>query len=86
MVRIGSLGIQPSEFTKLGLIIFTSKYLSNNQKEIKNIKKGVLPILEYSLLVFGLIMLEPDFWYRSSYSYDYNSIIIYKWSKNEFLY
>lgn len=58
---IGSLGIQPSEFTKLGLIIFTSKYLSNNQKEIKNIKKGVLPILGVLLLVFGLIMLEPDF-------------------------
>ena len=58
---IGSLGIQPSEFTKLGLIIFTSKYLSNNQKEIKDIKKGVLPILGVLLLVFGLIMLEPDF-------------------------
>ena len=58
---IGSFGIQPSEFTKLGLIIFTSKYLSNNQKEIKNIKKGVLPILGVLLLVFGLIMLEPDF-------------------------
>ena len=35
---IVSFCIQPSEFTKLGLIIFTSKYLSNNQKEIKNIK------------------------------------------------
>ena len=29
---IGGFGIQPSEFTKLGLIIFTSKYLSNNNK------------------------------------------------------
>ena len=58
---LGSFGIQPSEFTKLGLIIFTSKYLSNNQKEIKDIKKGVLPILGVLLLVFGLIMLEPDF-------------------------
>ena len=58
---IGSFGIQPSEFTKLGLIKFTSKYLSNNQKEIKDIKKGVLPILGVLLLVFGLIMLEPDF-------------------------
>ena len=27
---IGSFGIQPSEFTKLTLIIFTSKYLVNN--------------------------------------------------------
>ena len=58
---IGSLGLQPSEFTKLGLIIFTSKYLANNTKELKDIKKGVLPILSALLLIFGLIMLEPDF-------------------------
>ena len=58
---IGSLGLQPSEFTKLGLIIFTSKYLANNTKELKDIKKGVLPILGVLILIFGLIMLEPDF-------------------------
>ena len=58
---IGGFGIQPSEFTKLGLIIFTSKYLSNNTRELKDIKKGVLPILAVVFLVFVLIMLEPDF-------------------------
>ena len=58
---IGSFGIQPSEAAKLALIIFTSKYLSNNQKEIKNIKKGVIPILGITLFIFGLIMLQPDF-------------------------
>ena len=58
---IGSLGIQPSEFTKLALIIFTSKYLSKNEKLLKDIKKGVLPILGILLLVFALIMLQPDF-------------------------
>lgn len=58
---IGPLGLQPSEFAKLGLIIFTSKYLANNTKELKDIKKGVLPILGVLLLIFGLIMLEPDF-------------------------
>lgn len=57
---IGSLGIQPSEFAKLGLIIFTSKYLSNSSNEIKNFKKGVFPILGITLLFFGLIMLQPD--------------------------
>lgn len=57
---IGGLGIQPSEFMKLGLIIFTSKYLVNNLKEIKNIKKGVFPILGVTFLAFFLIMLEPD--------------------------
>ncbi|MBR3362641.1 MAG: putative lipid II flippase FtsW [Bacilli bacterium] len=58
---IGSFGIQPSEFMKLAMIIFTSKYLYNNHKKIKNIKKGVIPILILTLLVFGLIMLQPDF-------------------------
>ena len=58
---IGSFGIQPSEFAKLGLIIFTSKYLSKNDKAMKDIKKGVLPILGLTLLTFGLIMLQPDF-------------------------
>ncbi len=58
---IGSFGIQPSEAAKLTLIIFVAKYLSNNPKSINNIKKGVLPILEITLLIFGIIMLQPDF-------------------------
>ena len=57
---IGPLGIQPSEFAKLGLIIFTSKYLSNSNNFIKCFKKGVFPILGVTLLFFGLIMLQPD--------------------------
>ncbi len=58
---IGSFGIQPSEFAKLGLIMLTSKYLCNSNKYMKNIMKGVLPILGVLFLVFGLIMLQPDF-------------------------
>ena len=56
---IASFGIQPSEFTKLGLIIFTSKYLVNNN--MKSFKKGLLPILIIVFIVFALIMLQPDF-------------------------
>ena len=58
---IGGFGIQPSEFTKLGMIIFTSKYLAFNEKVLKDIKKGLLPILSTLILIFGLIMLQPDF-------------------------
>lgn len=58
---IGSFGIQPSEFMKLSMIIFTSKYLYNNRKNINNIKKGIIPILFITILIFGLIMLQPDF-------------------------
>lgn len=55
------LGIQPSEFSKIGLIIFVSKYLSTNEKNIRYIIKGVLPVLIIIGVFFLLIMLEPDF-------------------------
>ncbi len=58
---IGSFGIQPSEFMKLAMIIFTSRYLYNNRKDINNIKKGVIPIILLTLFIFFLIMLQPDF-------------------------
>ena len=58
---LGGFGIQPSEFAKLGLIIYVSKYLSTNEKNIKNIKKGVFPLLGIIFIFFALIMLEPDF-------------------------
>ena len=58
---IGSFGIQPSEFMKLAIIIFISKYLVKNEKNINNFKKTVLPILLVVGLVFGLVMLQPDF-------------------------
>ena len=42
---IGPFGIQPSEASKLAMIIFTSKYLSKNKKAYKDLKTGILPIL-----------------------------------------
>ena len=58
---IGGFGIQPSEFAKLALIIFASKYLEKSNKFLKDYKRGVFPILGILLFIFGLIMLEPDF-------------------------
>jgi len=58
---LGGFGIQPSEFAKIGLIIYVSKYLANHRKDMRSIKKGVLPILLVIGVFFFLIMLEPDF-------------------------
>lgn len=57
----GGLGIQPSEFAKIGLIIFTAKYLDHNKRNMHDVKKGALPIFLVIGLFFFLIMLEPDF-------------------------
>ncbi len=58
---IGPLGIQPSELAKIGLIIFVAKYLTNNERIMKSIIHGVLPILFVIGFFFFIIMLEPDF-------------------------
>ena len=58
---IGGFGIQPSEFMKLALIIFTSKYINNNPKDLRKVVKGTFPILFIVMLAFFLIMLQPDF-------------------------
>jgi len=57
---IGAFGIQPSEFMKMGMILFLSKMLSEQQAKITQFTKGLLPPLGLMGLAFGLIMLQPD--------------------------
>lgn len=59
-IGIGAFSIQPSEFMKLGLIIFLSVYLAANQKYITSFKKGFFPSLILVISAFALIMLQPD--------------------------
>lgn len=58
---IGSFGIQPSEIAKVSLIIFVSKYLSKNNRDMDKIVSYSIPILGVIMLIFFLILLEPDF-------------------------
>ncbi|MEN1966969.1 stage V sporulation protein E [Lentibacillus sp. N15] len=59
-IGVGAFSIQPSEFMKLGLIIYLSVYLAIHQKYITSFKKGFLPSLLLVFTAFGLIMLQPD--------------------------
>ncbi|MFD1038076.1 stage V sporulation protein E [Virgibacillus byunsanensis] len=59
-IGVGAFSVQPSEFMKLGLIIFLSAFLSVNQKYITSFKKGFFPSLILVFTAFGLIMLQPD--------------------------
>lgn len=59
-IGIGNFSIQPSEFMKLGLIGLLAKYLSSHYEEMKNIKNFFM-VLGLVVLIFLLIMLQPDF-------------------------
>ena len=47
---IGSFGIQPSEFMKLAIIFFVSKYMVKNEKKLKDIRKGIKVIIKIILV------------------------------------
>lgn len=57
---ISSFGIQPSEFMKLGMILFLSYWLSKEDYRITHFTKGLLPPLGIIGAAFGLTMLQPD--------------------------
>lgn len=59
-IGIGSFSFQPAEFMKLGIILLISKYLSKYQNELKKFR-NFMGILFLVILIFGLIMLQPDF-------------------------
>lgn len=57
---ISSFGIQPSEFMKLGMILFLSYLLSKEDYRITHFTRGLLPPLGMIGAAFALIMLQPD--------------------------
>ncbi len=59
-IGVGAFSIQPSEFMKLGLIIFLAKFLAERQKYITSFQQGFLPALSLVMVAFALIMLQPD--------------------------
>ncbi len=58
---IGSMTVQPSEFAKIALIIFTAALLERRMHRIADVKYALGPILIATLVVVGLVLKEPDF-------------------------
>lgn len=55
----GSLGIQPSELSKLITIVYLSLYLENNRKSINTLRVFLIGFI-IVCLPMGLILLQPD--------------------------
>ena len=58
-IRFGPIGVQPSEFVKLGFILTFSKHLS--RCDDVNSPKNIIFLSVHLLALVGLIMLQPDF-------------------------
>ncbi len=58
-IQIGGINFQPSEFTKLALIIFTAAYLARGGI-VKSLTRGVLPPIFLLGVSFYLIIRQPD--------------------------
>ena len=58
-IGFGGVTIQPSEFAKFSLILFSATYVSKNPEKIKKFK-GLLPILVFGVIICLLIITEPN--------------------------
>ncbi len=58
-IQIGIFSIQPSEFAKLGTILFLAYVLTSLKHKIETVLQAMLPLLVVSLPA-GLVAIEPD--------------------------
>ncbi|WP_284140936.1 MULTISPECIES: FtsW/RodA/SpoVE family cell cycle protein [unclassified Virgibacillus] len=57
---LGPISLQPSEFAKIGLIMYLASVYSKKQAYINEFNKGVLPPLILTGVMLGLIVMQPD--------------------------
>ncbi|MCM0648956.1 rod shape-determining protein RodA [Clostridium swellfunianum] len=58
-ISIGSRGIQPSEFAKIGMIIMLAKKLEDMEGNINDVKNFFI-LCFYAILPMSLIVIQPD--------------------------
>lgn len=59
-LKVGGGTFQPSEFLKLGFVLYLAALLAKGKDEIKQARKGLLPLLAVSAIVGVLMVLQPD--------------------------
>jgi len=60
-IRIQGFSFQPSELSKLGLVIFLAYFLTKKEEKIRSFSFAFLPTVLLSGLVIALVLKEPDF-------------------------
>ncbi|MCX5853009.1 MAG: putative lipid II flippase FtsW [Deltaproteobacteria bacterium] len=60
-LRLGIFSFQVTEMVKIAMVLFLAHLLTRKIKHVTEFKQGVLIPLSVTLLIVGLIILEPDF-------------------------
>ncbi|NBI30677.1 putative lipid II flippase FtsW [Chengkuizengella marina] len=60
-IPLGSFGtIQPSEFAKIGIILYIAALICKKGDQFRNFKTGLLPVLTIIAFISLLILIQPD--------------------------
>lgn len=59
-IRIWHWTIQPSEFLKLGYVLFLGAWLANAKRDLHSFKKGLLPFVGILAIIGALMVAQPD--------------------------
>jgi cell division protein FtsW len=57
---IHGLGIQPTEFAKLAIILYLAAIITKKDEKFREFKRGLLPVMVVVGFVLFLILLQPD--------------------------
>ncbi|MDI6777063.1 MAG: putative lipid II flippase FtsW, partial [Syntrophales bacterium] len=60
-LKLGVFSFQVSEMAKVSMVLFLACFLSRKADRLTEFKRGILIPLFITLLIVGLIVLEPDF-------------------------
>ena len=59
-IGAGAISLQPSEFAKLGIVVYLAAALSTRGDRITSLSKGLFPLCVPVVLAAMLVLLEPD--------------------------
>lgn len=56
----GPFSFQPAEAAKLAVVLYLANFLANRGSELRDFRRGIVPPLLITGLIFGLILAQPD--------------------------
>jgi cell division protein FtsW len=59
-IGAGSFSLQPSEFAKLGLVVYLAAALAGRGERITSLTRGLIPLCIPAFFIAMLVLIEPD--------------------------